>query len=79
MKERMTTMLEKKPRRKKEDMFSFPDCPECGDDDWSPEFVWTGKEKTTMVMCPNEGCKYATLATKLFDVHHIWMYAAPIV
>lgn len=76
-KQRMVTLLEKKPRKKKEDMFVFPDCPGCGDSDWSPMFDWTGKEKTTKISCPT--CDYKGEAIDLFDETHVWMYAAPII
>lgn len=56
--------------------FVFPDCPGCGDDDWSPRFEWKGNEQKTFVHCRE--CGFKGKALKYLDATHVWLLASPI-
>jgi uncharacterized Zn finger protein len=53
----------------------WPDCPECGDDDFGL-FVWEGSVEKTTITC--EKCGFKDLAINRFDALTVKVIASPV-
>jgi uncharacterized Zn finger protein len=55
---------------------NWPNCPNCGEEEWNPVWNWNGDETKTVVQCRE--CGKAFSALELFTSYQVWLHASPL-